>query len=311
LALRAAVIEPYEEGRTELLERFAGVVVSAHKLHGLVGLEGKRAQSFLDQEPTSPEPAEGKAAGGSEREPCYAAIDGGMVHVERRWQEAKLGCIFEAGSRVTVSLRRHALVDRQVVAVRGDPAALAQRLWPRAQVAGVDGARLVVVLGDGAVWIWNLAAELFPNRVEILDWYHADEHVSATARILYGEGTERAKHWRKEQLDRLWNDGVAELITQLRFLGAHQRTRAKRQAVVDLGRYLTTNRERMRYRTFREAGYLIGSGPAESAVSYVFQQRMKRPGMRWKPAGADAMLALRSLYRSTGAWAKFWACRAA
>ena len=54
----------------------------------------------------------------------------------------------------------------------------------------------MIVLGDGAPWIWNLAAEVFPNRVEILDWYHADEHVSATARALYGEGTPKATAWR-------------------------------------------------------------------------------------------------------------------
>ena len=308
LGLRAAVIEPFEEGRGELLERFAGVTVSVRKLHGLVGREGQRAQGFLEQESTPPPPA-GGAAG--EPGPCYAAIDGGMVRVERRWQEAKLGCVFEAGSRVAVSAGRRALVYRQVVAVRGNPAALGQRLWPRAQAAGVEGARLVVVLGDGAVWIWNLAAELFPHRVEILDWYHADEHVSATARLLYGEGTDRAKAWRKQQLDRLWEDQIDELLTELRFLTAHQRTAAKRQALEDLSRYLTTNRARMRYRTFRDASYLIGSGPAESAVSHVFQLRMKRPGMRWKAVGADAMLALRSVYRSTGAWEQFWACRAA
>lgn len=206
---------------------------------------------------------------------------------------------------------RHALVHRQAVAVRGDPAALAERLWPRAQAAGVEDGRTVVALGDGAPWIWNLVAELFPHRVEILDWYHADEHVSAAARVLYGEGTERARQWRKEQLDRLWDGRVDELVTQLRFLLAHQRRTVKRTALEDLSRYLSTNRERMRYKAFCEAGYLIGSGPAESAVSYVVQQRMKRTGMHWKAAGADAMLALRSIYRSTGAWEGFWGCRAA
>ena len=77
----------------------------------------------------------------------------------------------------------------------------------------------------------------------------------------------------------------------------------------DLARYLTTNRVRMRYQTFRAAGYAIGSGAVESAVSYVVQQRMKRVGMRWRAAGADAMLALRSIYRSTGAWDRFWSTR--
>ncbi len=167
------------------------------------------------------------------------------------------------------------------------------------------------MLGDGAPWIWNLAAEHFPNRVEILDWYHAKEHVSAAARILYGEGTDRAAQWRREQLDRLWEDGVEEVIATLRFLGAHQRSAVKRQAVEDMHRYLTTNRARMRYRTFREAGYQIGSGATESAIGHVIQQRMKRAGMRWGAGGADAMLALRSVYRSTGAWDTFWKARVA
>jgi hypothetical protein len=103
----------------------------------------------------------------------------------------------------------------------------------------------VVVLGDGAPWIWNLAEVVFPRRVEILDWYHASEHVSAAARTLYGEGTAKAAEWRHVQIDRLWTDGIEQVIEALRFLGAHQRTAGKRQAVADLARYLTTNRERI------------------------------------------------------------------
>jgi hypothetical protein len=234
-----------------------------------------------------------------------------MIFVEGRYQEAKLGCIYQARDRVELSATRAELIARQVVAVRGEPAALGALLWPRARAAGIDERREVVVVGDGAPWIWNLAAEQFPRRVEILDWYHAKEHVSETARILYGEGTERSAQWRKEQLDRLWDDGVEEVIAGLRFLGAHQRRAAKRKAVEDLRRYFTTNQERMRYRTFREAGYQIGSGAAESAIGHVVQQRMKRSGMRWEAAGADAMLALRSVYRSIGAWDTFWRARPA
>lgn len=167
----------------------------------------------------------------------------------------------------------------------------------------------MVVLGDGAPWIWNLAADLFPARVEILDWYHADEHLSAVARGLYGEGTPRAQAWRQTQLDRVWNDGVDQVIEALRFLAAHQRATAKRDAVDGLRRYLTTNRDRMRYRSFRAAGYHIGSGCVESAVSDVVQQRMKRVGMRWRGPGADAMLALRSIYCSTAAWEPFCQAR--
>jgi hypothetical protein len=270
LATLAGVIEPYEAASTELLGRFAGVAVSPEKIQQLVRTEGARATVALTEAP--PEPVEPAASAPG---PLTVGIDGGMIFVDGRWQEVKLGCVFGAEDRAGTETRG-AVTARQVVAVRGTPEVLGARLWPRADALGASR-RTVVVLGDGAPWIWHLAAEIFPHRVEILDWYHADEHVSDVARILYGEGTEHAA--------------------------------AKRMAVEGLARYLTTNRDRMRYQTFRAAGYSIGSGAVESAVSYVVQQRMKRVGMHWRARGADAMLALRSLYRSTGAWDHFWAGR--
>jgi len=294
LGVLASVVEPYEAASSELLERFAGVRVSTEKLQALVHGVAPAAAAL---EPPAPPPAPDEA-------PLCVAIDGGMVFVDGRWQEVKLACVFDATGGATPDARP-TLLNKQVVAVRGTPEALAERLWP--QVAPLLAEeRLAVVLGDGAPWIWHLAAEVFPHRVEVLDWYHADEHVSAVARTLYGDGTPKAAEWRQTQLDRLWADGVDQVIEGLRFLGAHQRAAAKRDAVEALQRYLTTNRERMRYQTFRAAGYRIGSGAVESAVSHVVQQRMKRVGMRWRAAGADAMLTLRAVYRSTGAWDRLW-----
>ena len=215
------------------------------------------------------------------------------------------GGVFRQEDR-TETGARGALTARQVVAVRGTPDDLNTALWPLlVRAGGAD--RLAVVLGDGAPWIWRVAAELCPERVEILDWYHVDEHVSEVARILYGDGTPKAQAWRRAQLDRLWSDGVDQVLEGLRFLAAHQRSRTKRETVEALQRYLTTNRNRVRYQTFRDAGYHIGSGATERAVHHVVQHRMKRPGMRWRVAGADAMLDLRSVYRSVGAWEQFWA----
>ena len=164
--------------------------------------------------------------------------------------------------------------------------------------------RKVVILGDGAPWIWNLAEELFTDRVEILDWYHADENISRVARVVFGEGTDEAAQWRKSQLDRLYEDAVDEVVEGLRFL--KKRHRSKDEEIDKLTGYLERNGHRMKYRTFRQSGYYIGSGAVESAVSHVMQQRMKRVGMRWHAAGADAMLALRCVFRSTGAWDSFW-----
>lgn len=300
LATLAGVIEPYEAASTELLERFASVQVSVDKIHALVASEGPRAPTVVPVAAALAPPPTG---------PLVVGIDGGMIFVDGRWQEVKLSCLYEMTDRVETPTRG-SLTARQVIAVRGTPETLAAQLWPLAEARGAPERR-VAVLGDGAPWIWNLAAELFVDRVEILDWYHADEHVSAVARVLYGEGTEKAATWRDAQLDRLWTDRVDQTIEALRFLGPHQRTVAKRTAVADLTRYLATNQHRMQYQTFRAAGYPIGSGAVESAVSHVVQQRMKRVGMRWRAAGADAMLALRSIYRSTGAWDRFWANRRA
>jgi len=300
LSLLAGVMEPYARASEDLLRRFAGVAVSAEKIHRLVGTDGARAHLYVGTSPAEavPPPAAG---------PVYVELDGGMVLVDQRWQEVKLGCVFRDEDR-TETGTRGAVTARQVVAVRGTPEDLATVLWPTiARAGGAD--RRAVVLGDGAPWIWRLAELVCPDRVEILDWYHVDEHVSAAARILYGEGTPKADAWRQQQLDRLWANGVDHVLEGLLFLGAHQRSAAKRTAVTALARYLTTNRDRVRYQTFREAGYHIGSGAVESAVHHVVQQRMKRPGMRWRGPGADAMLALRSVYRSHGEWDRFWAAR--
>jgi hypothetical protein len=302
MALLAGVMEPYEQASSELLERMCGVEVSRQKIQNLVEEEGARIQKAADEEE---EREATKAQPAQPDKPLYVGIDGGMIFVDGRWQEVKLAVLFAGEDRVVIGRNgereRGALLGKRFVAVRGNPERLKKRLWLEAVRAGATQ-REVVILGDGAPWIWNEPAQLFPNRVEILDWYHANEHVSAVARILYGEGTEKAERWRAVQLERLADDGVEDVIGALRFLGPKQRSNAKREAIEELEGYLTTNKTRMRYKTFRERGLHIGSGAVESAVSHVVQQRMKRVGMRWHATGADNMLALRALYRTTGAW---------
>jgi hypothetical protein len=306
LSLLAGVIEPYGSASGELLGKFAGVVVSSEKIQSLVRQDGAKASRFIKHQECDL-PIE--SGGESDKAPLYVEIDGGMIHVEGRWQEVKLGCVFGAEETTGKKGKRVELTQRRVVAIRGKPDQLAEVLWPLSVAAGADH-RPVVVVGDGAPWIWNLA-ELFGRRVEILDWYHADEHISHMGRVLYGEGTSKAEEFRAAQLDRLANDRVEDVIEALRFLSRRQRSAYKRNEIDKLLGYLIKNRHRMMYRTFRQLGYSIGSGAVESAVNHVVQQRMKRPGMRWKADGADAMLALRSVYRSHGAWDSFWAYRAA
>lgn len=299
MALLAGVIEPYASAQANLLGRFAGIDISRDKIQAEVVREGMAAESYLKDFVPALEPT-------VQPRPIYVEMDGGMVHVEGRWQEVKLGCLFREEDRVETSKDRGELVRRHVVAVRGTPEQLWELLEPKLDVRGDQK---FVVLGDGAAWIWNLAQKL-KNRVEILDWYHATEHIGAVARELYGEGTPKAEAFRKKQLDRLAEDQVEKVIESLYLLASGLEESAKKEVVDRERAYLERNHDRMRYRTYRNLGYDIGSGAVESAVHHVVQQRMKRVGMRWSESGADPMLNLRALYRTHGAWDEFLGWRA-
>jgi hypothetical protein len=295
LSLLAGVVEPYESASSTLLGRFADVRVSEEKIQSLVAQFGEAARKWL-HDPNRKRPLPTTETGA----PLYVGIDGGMAFVDGRWQEVKVGCAFDGSERVESEKGRGALTNRQVVAVRGDPQQLGT-LLTALFTASLAAHKQVVVLGDGAPWIWNLVAEIFPNRLEILDWFHADEHISTVAKTLYAEGSPEAERWRAVQLEYLAHDEVDHVIESLRFLERSLRG-GKRKIVAELAAYFSRNCTRMLYETYRKRGLHIGSGCVESAVGHVVQQRMKRNGMRWKASGADHMLALRSVYRSEGTW---------
>jgi hypothetical protein len=292
LTVLAGVVAPYGEA-SNMLSKFAGLSVSGTRIQTRCVEEGEAAREGMRS---------------IETENCGSAvcvaIDGGMIHVDNRWQEVKLGVIYGEDGRVEVSRDRSTLVSRDVVAVRGGPEDLSIEIESR---FSCDLGRLdVVVLGDGAKWIWNLAEDLFPNRVEILDYYHAAEHLWLCALTLFGENSPETQKWVEEQKQRLLDDKVEVVIAALKWLRQRYRTGPRRKAIDDLIGYLENNAHRMLYKSFIEAGHPIGSGPVESAVKHVVQCRMKRPGTHWRARGADAMLALRCLYRSSGRWDLYW-----
>jgi hypothetical protein len=306
LGLLAAVVEPYDSASESLLPRFAGVKVSKEKLQALVHESGEKADEFTKRPIEHLPPI---AASSTDQKQLYVGIDGGMIHVDGVWQEVKLGCVFKAEKRIVKGKDRGVLLDREFVAVRGEPFDLRTLLAPCAKRADADE-RVVNVLGDGARWIWNLAAEMFHERREILDWYHVEEHVGLAAKLIHDDPV-HADTWREQQLGLLWHGKVAEVIESLEIYLDRPRTTAARTGARDLLRYFENNRHRMDYESYRAQGLLIGSGAVESAVKHVVQHRMKQSGMRWRSPGADAMLALRAIYRSTDAWDRFLAFKAA
>jgi len=157
---------------------------------------------------------------------------------------------------------------------------------------GLAVLRQVVVIGDGAVWIWNLAAEHFGERIEIIDYYHASEHIWTVAKALYGEGTPETSTWAGEQTKALLEKGADPVLKALAEAKA-QTHEAAEVLRVERG-YFRTNATRMDYPTFRALGLPIGSGAVESSAKHLVQQRMKRPGARWSEPGAQAVLNVRS-----------------
>ena len=179
-------------------------------------------------------------------------------------------------------------------------------LYHLALQAGLEQAQQVVVLGDGAPWIWNLVAEHFPRAVQIVDLYHAKEHVWEVAHAVFGHGMARGTAWATQACSPLEQGQTAALVAAIAALPpippepGHKRSVPER--AVD---YFTTNAARMRYPVFRAQGMHLGSGIAEAACKSIVSTRAKRCGMRWTPEGLDALLPLRTAVLNE-TYASFW-----
>ncbi len=231
--------------------------------------------------------------------------DGVMVHFRDGWHEVKLGLVagvvdgqLVAPSYVAVRASVEQFGPR-LLAEAARRGALEVVAWrSRLLGAGLAVLRPVTLLGDGAVWIWHLAAEHFGERTEILDFYHASEHIWTLAHAFYGTGSAKAQRWARRQCGRVQRQGAAPLLRALR--AAKPRQAEVREVLRRERDYFRKNAARMEYPTFREQGLPIGSGAIESAASHLVQQRLKRTaGMRWSTAGGAALLALRA-YDASG-----------
>jgi hypothetical protein len=244
----------------------------------------------------------------------YVQMDGGRLNTTTNgWREPKVATIYWAEDVVEVSKDRREVLKKEYSATLGDADVLALRLWQVACRWQWWTARQVVVLGDGAEWIWNRAKELFPDAVQILDLFHVEEHIWEVARQMYGgRGSQKDKgarnviklsakdiktgHWARARIEELKRGDVDAIISDLR------RRRPRRQeakdAVEELIGYLDGNRCRMNYPTYVGRGFIVGSGSIESGVKNVVNQRMKGCGMRWAVDRAENMLHLRAAFLS-------------
>lgn len=245
----------------------------------------------------------------------YVELDGIMARLRRGsvpmeqteqeragdvYREIKVGAVFEGSpGRERSELVPGVFVDTpgpiRYVARRTTADDFGPRLYALAQSAGLLRAKQVVILADGAKWIWRLAEEQFPGAVQIVDEYHAREHVWNVARAAFAGEPSQREVWAKAIVVKLMEGQIEEVILAIERLPPMAPEPGKSRSIPEIeAEYFRTNTQRMRYPSFRAQGMHLGSGIAEAACKTVVATRAKRSGMRWTPDGLDAILALRT-----------------
>ena len=182
------------------------------------------------------------------------------------------------------------------------PSEFAARAEREAARRGFERAARQAVLGDGAKWIWILASEHFPDAIQIVDRFHAKQHLSDVAKAIYGAGSDLSEQWAHERHDELDAGDTEAVLCALR---VHSPKDDEARKCID---YVDDNRARMRYAEFRAAGLCTSTGVVEAGCKTAIGTRCKRAGMHWTVAGADAIIALRC--KLSRRFEDFWERRA-
>lgn len=231
------------------------------------------------------------------------SLDGGMVNIRQEgWRELKVGTVFDIETRRERNPQTRELdemaqgVNVHYTAVLGTKEDFTSALWALAVDCQVPTAQERAVIGDGAAWVWNVAEDISPDGRQIVDWFHAVQHLADAAQALYPHDSDLAKRkrWLTTYKTHLYMGRVHTIIAVL-----HKRDRP------DLAHYFETHQRRMQYLEFREEGFPIGSGTVESGVKQ-FKHRLTGTGMRWKRDHADRMLVIRAAVLSN-AFHDLWA----
>ena len=310
----------FDRGRT-LLEELAGVQLTAKAV--------ERQAEAIGADIADREQAEIRRAVqldlpeicGPETPLLYIELDGtgvpvsdadtagrrGKTSPQARTREVKLGCVF---TQTSCDEQSRPVRDEDSTSYTGaieDAASFGRRIYSEACRRGWSRARKKVVIGDGAAWIWNLSHEYFPGAIEIVDLYHAREHLWELAAKLFPRDDKRRRGWVRRLKKKLDAGRIEQLIDALRATETGDAELAHRLALE--AEYFARNADRMRYREFRRQGLFVGSGMIEAGCRTVIASRLKRSGMFWSVRGANAIAALRCS-RLSNRFHDYWETRA-
>ncbi len=226
-----------------------------------------------------------------------------------RTRECKLGCVF---TQTGVDKQGRPVRDEASTTYVGAIETAEQfglRIYTEAWNRGWDNAIVRVVMGDGSHWIWNIANQHFPGAIQIVDLYHAREHLWDLARKLHPADVVAQKRWLMHKLDWLENGKIEKLTAALSKLADVTTHPELVKAIRCETEYFDNNRDRMRYPEFRKQNLFVGSGVIEAGCKTVIGSRLKQSGMFWTVRGANAIIALRCCCLS-GKFEDYWEARA-
>jgi hypothetical protein len=318
MAARAAAAVPFAKAAA-LVGELAGIMLTSKRVCRSAEADGTAAARMVEAQATAiaartvvplppPAPAPDK---------LYITIDGTGVPVvaaetegrkgkaedgKARTREVKLCAVF---TQATIDEDGHPIRDPRsssYLATFAPASEFGVLMAAEARRRGAEHIRQLVILGDGAVWIWNLADQHFPAATQIVDLYHAREHVhelaTLAARLLRGHRDD----WLAARLAELDAGDIDALLTagrDLGFIGSLATERDKALA------YFEHNAHRMRYQHFRGLGMFVGSGVVEAGCKSIIGQRLKLSGMRWTVPGATGIITLRC-QEASNRWEEIW-----
>lgn len=232
-------------------------------------------------------------------------LDGLPAHT----REAKLGCVF---TQTAWDEEGFAIRDPDSTTYTGAIESAEQfgkRLYVEAWKRGWSRAEKKVVIGDGAEWIWNIAKQHFPSAVQIVDLYHARQHLWELARLLYPNDSKRQNAWIGLHQKRWLDKGkIGKLAASLRAIRVRHPDLANK--IRNEADYFANNAARMNYPKFRKQHLFVGSGVIEAGCKNVIGRRLKQSGMFWTVKGANAIFALRCSHLN-GRFEDYWESRRA
>lgn len=237
------------------------------------------------------------------------AMDGMMVHIRQEgWKELKLAAVFALELRLGKDAHTHEplqlahAVRNTYTAHLGGPEVFGELVFAEARQRGWEQAQDTQVVADGAAWIWNLADLHFGTSRQLVDWYHAEQHLAAAAKLVKGEGTAAYPLWFNSRETALYQGHAARIAGEL-----EQAATELPQVAEGLRRaagYFREHQQRMNYLEMREEDWVIGSGMVEGGAKQ-YQARLCGPGMRWNRAHVENLIPVRSAILS-GRFAEVW-----